>query len=632
MSSTPTKPAPVATFANQDKLPRLPIPSLEATLAKYRRTLEPLYGAAELARTDAAIKQALESGQLAELQRRLEAYDRTQPNSWLESWWYNLAYLSWRVPLMINSNWWMFVRDDHLPYVGAIKRVAKGTFTDVQVRRAAGLVSNLVNYKELIDAEKIPAESTKAGPLCMDQYRHMFGVTRVPKEGMDVLVREFPARARHIVVLARDQCYRVDVYTRDGSRRLALADLERQLHAVIADVTSADFTPDFPVPVLTAEHRDTWARAYARLGELDAANRASLAAIESALFTVSLDDYAPSADLDEGHRVIAHGLNGHNRWFDKALNVIVTANGRGGCNGEHSPQDALTPAVMFEHVVQHEPAVDAPGCAPAGTADVAPAQRLRFHTHGDAAMAKFLADAEVNNRKAIADSDIGIAVFDGYGSDFMKKHAKVSPDAYMQLAMQLAHFRLHGHLVPTYETASTRAFKHGRTETSRTLLTECKAWVEAMARPGVGAADRLALLRAAAAAHGKYISEASRGMGVDRHLLGLRLVMQPGEKCPVFEDPAYADSCTWRMSTSGLSNNSYKVLHGTGFGCVAPNGYGCNYYAGPNVIHFGIESKRSCPETSTDMFRIHLLGALNEVKEMVVQGNAAAGTAGKSKL
>ncbi|ORZ31786.1 acyltransferase ChoActase/COT/CPT [Catenaria anguillulae PL171] len=619
--------APVATFANQDKLPRLPIPPLDATLQKYRMTLTALLTPEELAATDKAIADSLASGQLHDLHNRLIAYDKTQPNSWLEDWWYRLAYLSWRVPLMINSNWWLFIRDDHLPYLkDKIVRMPKGSFSKHQIKRAAGLVSNLLNFKHLLDTEQLPAEATRAGPLCMDQYRHMFGVTRNAVPDQDVIVRGFPCQAKHIVVIVQDQLFRVPVFDVQG-RRIAVEEIERMLAQVVDQVTAPGFKHDFPVTVLTAEHRDTWAKARIHLLSLSPTNKASLSEVESALFTVSLDDFAPGPDLDEGHRVIAHALDGHNRWYDKALNVVVTANGRGGCNGEHSPQDALTPAIMFEHVLANEPARDPAGCVPVGQATCDPVRRLRI-ANVDGTMLKYLADAEVNNRKLIADSDIGILVYSGYGNEFIKKHARVSPDAYMQLAMQLAHKHMHGYLVPTYETASTRMFKHGRTETNRTLLPEVKQWAEAMVDSAVSDKDKVALFKRACAAHGKYISEASKGMGVDRHLLGMRLCMRADDPpCPLFADPAYARSQAWRLSTSGLSPRSYQNLYGTGFGCVVPDGYGINYFAGPNVMHFGIESKRSCPETSTDRLRLYIMKALGEIRDVIERVNAMEGNA-----
>ena len=45
---------------------------------------------------------------------------------------------------------------------------------------------------------------------------------------------------------------------------------------------------------------------------------------------------------------------------------------------------------------------------------------------------------------------------------------KISPDAVAQMAFHLAFRRLHGMMPSTYESCSTRAFFHGRTEVIRT--------------------------------------------------------------------------------------------------------------------------------------------------------------------
>jgi carnitine O-acetyltransferase len=46
------------------------------------------------------------------------------------------------------------------------------------------------------------------------------------------------------------------------------------------------------------------------------------------------------------------------------------------------------------------------------------------------------------------------------------------------MVIQLAYFKTHKKVVPTYETGSTRQFLHGRTDTIRTLSVESKAFVE----------------------------------------------------------------------------------------------------------------------------------------------------------
>src|SRR4051812_35375105 len=58
----------------------------------------------------------------------------------------------------------------------------------------------------------------------------------------------------------------------------------------------------------------------------------------------------------------------------------------------------------------------------------------------------------------------------------------VGNDAIMQMSIQLAHYKLHHTFVATYESASTAAFKHGRTETVRSCTNEavamCTNWLK----------------------------------------------------------------------------------------------------------------------------------------------------------
>lgn len=45
------------------------------------------------------------------------------------------------------------------------------------------------------------------------------------------------------------------------------------------------------------------------------------------------------------------GDNGHNRWFDSGIQVIVNNAGKVGVNGEHSCCDAVVPARIFDDIV-----------------------------------------------------------------------------------------------------------------------------------------------------------------------------------------------------------------------------------------------------------------------------------------
>ena len=55
-------------------------------------------------------------------------------------------------------------------------------------------------------------------PLCMNQYKMQFGVTRIPQRPCDVIRQEFPSKATHIIVMIEDQIYAVDVLAKNGER------------------------------------------------------------------------------------------------------------------------------------------------------------------------------------------------------------------------------------------------------------------------------------------------------------------------------------------------------------------------------------------------------------------------------
>ena len=68
-------------------------------------------------------------------------------------------------------------------------------------------------------------------------------------------------------------------------------------------------------------------------------------------------------------------------------------------------------------------------------------------------------------------------------------------------------------------------------------------------------------------AHVKTITEAGDAHGVDRHLLGLKLMVKPTDPpSAFFTHPVYAQSSQWTLSTSGLFFSDRMLA--TGFGAV----------------------------------------------------------------
>jgi carnitine O-acetyltransferase len=187
--------------------------------------------------------------------------------------------------------------------------------------------------------------------------------------------------------------------------------------------------------------------------------------------------------------------------------------------------------------------------------------------------------------------------FQGYGSSFIKK-SRFPPDAFVQVAMQLATYRLFGEQVGTYEATQVRSFLHGRTEVTRSVSTASEAFIKKMGlRPKYDEnvpsvqKEKIALLKKAAASHAKYTGLAANAQGVDRHLMGLSMMVKEGETSPtLYSDPVFLRSKRWRSSTSQLSHPRFNLW---GYGEVVPDGVGLAYAILPRSCVFNITALRS---------------------------------------
>ncbi|KAJ3367687.1 hypothetical protein GGF31_007147 [Allomyces arbusculus] len=605
--------APGQMLSRQHELPRLPVPDLAHTAKVYLASVRPLVDDAAYAQTESAVADLLAPGSLGEqLQARLLAHDAAQPDSWLEEFWLRNAYLIWRCPTMLNVNWWcQFADAPHLMRDAEFAQGTvppKGTFTNVQFTRAATLTAGFLDAHLAIQAEALPVDATKSGsPFCMNQYKYLFGVTRIPEPACDKIETPWPVTAKHIIVLIRGQPVKLTVIDAHG-KRASVRTLEHQLRAAVALVDAALPFPD--MGVLTAEDRDVWAKARQDL-EFSPANRATLKDLDEALFAVALDDVTLGDGSHEAtHHQIFHN-RANNRWFDKAIQLVVTNTARAGVNGEHSPSDAVVPGSVFNYVLANEEAIRAH--ADHGAADLPAPQRLVWDLpHG---MDRTLETARTNVDAAVdaIDSTLLHATNTVGGASWIKQHAKMSPDSYAQLALQLTYWRDQNGIPATYESASTRAYKHGRTECVRTQSTASAAFVQAFDKRAVTDAEKLALMRTAAATHAATMKEASQGRGCDRHLLGLRLMLQEGESLKLFQDPSFALSSTFRLSTSNMSPGTY--LYG-GFGAVTANGYGCNYAVDPESFKFSVSHWKGS-STDASRFRDTLHASLTDIYQLV---------------
>lgn len=231
------------------------------------------------------------------------------------------------------------------------------------------------------------------------------------------------------------------------------------------------------IPILTSDERTAWAKNRKHLIELSDDNAAHLKFIESAAMTVSFDDAEPN-DYSE---IAQQTLNGgyHSRWNDKTSSMISFKNGKFGLVGEHSAYDgtisiSFSTFVLFSLLEEPEPDWEE-----LPKTRIIPKEikfRIDHHLHKEIERMDKHSETAINSVVAVCQQ------FEGYGKAFMKQH-KIHPDSFVQMGLQLAYYKLHKSLAPTYETATMRVFYHGRTETVRSCSIEVKDWIDVMINP-----------------------------------------------------------------------------------------------------------------------------------------------------
>ncbi|KAL7629069.1 Carnitine O-acetyltransferase mitochondrial [Parahypoxylon ruwenzoriense] len=572
----------------QDSLPRLPVPTLEETAARYVKSLHPLLSPAEYATSKKAVDEFIKPGGVGQkLQEKLIA-KRENPNvkNWLYDWWNDAAYLTYRDPVVPYVSYFYSHRDDRRRRNPA--------------KRAAALSTAALEFKKQVDTGSLEPEYMKKLPICMDSYQWMFNASRVPAKPADYPVKYDPKEHKHILAIRKNQFFKV-AHEVDG-KQLNTSELEAQFARVYE---LAQRGP--AVGALTSQNRDVWTDARKVLLEASPKNKAALEAIESASFVVCLDDAAP-VTLEERAHAYWHG-DGQNRWYDKPLQFIVNDNGTAGFMGEHSMMDG-TPTHRLNDYVN----------------DAIFGNKLDFSDPSvrsnlpEPALINFEITKEVEDEitRAISDfstvigqHELAVQAYQAYGKGLIKKF-KFSPDAYVQLVIQLAYYKMYGKNRPTYESAATRRFQQGRTETCRTVSDDSVAFCNAMANAEVSDKDRIELFRKAVAAHIEYISAASDGKGVDRHLFGLKKLLEPGEELPaIYSDSAYGYSSSWFLSTSQLSS---EFFNGYGWSQVIDAGFGVAYMINENSLNFNIVSK----SLGSQKLSFYINEAANEIRDLLL--------------
>ncbi|XP_049885922.1 carnitine O-palmitoyltransferase 1, liver isoform [Pectinophora gossypiella] len=601
-------------YSFQGSLPRLPLPTVKDTMRRYLVSVRPLLDDENYKRVERLAKE-FEEGIAVKLQRYLILKSWWSSN-YVSDWWEEYVYLRGRSPLMVNSN-----------FYGTDAILLRPTGN--QAARAGTIIHLCLKFRRLIDRQELePIMLQNMVPLCSWQYERLFNTVRVPGVETDKIVHY--QDCSHVTVLHKGRWFKLIVYSR--GRLLNPAEIQVQIQQILDD-KSEPLVGEERLAALTAGERSHWAhirQTHFNRGH----NRTSLHCIERAAFNVCLDDREygydrkDPAQLDDYGRVLLHG-KGYDRWFDKSFNLCFSTNGYVGFNAEHTWADAPVMGHLWEYVVWSELEMGYnPDGNALGTAEAPPPQPTRLQWDLNKEEILNAIDVSYNvAQKLLNDVDLRILHYTKYGKGFMKS-CRVSPDAFIQLVLQLSYYRDAGRFCLTYEASMTRLFREGRTETVRPCTIESSAWVKAMQNPNTTVEERAELFVKASMRHQLGYQDAMAGRGIDRHLFCLYVVSKYLEVESPFLQEVFNEP--WRLSTSqtpygqtsmlDLKKNPNCVSAGGGFGPVADDGYGVSYIiVGEETIFFHVSSKKSCPITSSSNFVKQIEGSLKDVQDLFVE-------------
>nr|XP_046233647.1 choline O-acetyltransferase-like [Scatophagus argus] len=605
-------------------LPKVPVPPLKQTLDTYLKCVQHLIKEDQFKKTKTIVEKFGAPGGVGEVLQKKLLERRDKTTNWVYDYWLEDMYLNNRLALPVNSS--------------PVMVFPKQTFRDHKdaLRFAAHLIRGVLDYKALVDTRALKVDFARgqlAGtPMCMEQYYRLFTSYRYPALKTDMLKVQMNAASsapEHIIVACKNQFFVLDVIA--NNKQLNETELLSQLEKIMKMSENAEERLP-PIGILTSDGRTEWAQAREALTK-DQTNRDSLALIESCLCLVCLDEPSGVKPRDTTRALLLlHGggrdKNGANRWYDKSLQFVVGMDGVCGVVCEHSPFEGIVLVQCSEHVMKYITGSPSKMARTSSIRELPPPRKLLWkcnpHIQG------LLAASGDRLQRLVNNLDMDVLTFKAYGKDFIKKQ-KMSPDAFIQVALQLAFYKCNGRLVSTYESASIRRFQEGRVDNIRSATPEALAFVNAMT-DGMATltdADKIKRLRDAVNAQTNYTIAAITGMAIDNHLLGLLRIAKDlnMEKPEIFCDETYLISNQFILSTSQVPTTVEMFCC---YGPVVPNGYGVCYNPQSDHIIFCVSSFWENTETSSAVFVKALTEGLLEIRDLCNVSSAMATKAPES--
>lgn len=229
------------------KLPDLPLPDLSTSLDMFLESRRCFLSPKELERTSKTIADFLRvDGFGRRLQDRLKArLNDTTVNNWLDEPYSRKIYLERRHPIHPCGTFY----GGHLLIETAHS----------QVERAAIIAMAAFDFKLLLEAGAMQQDVLNSEPLCMQSLDWLFNAVRVPGIRADQTV--LSSGCEYMIVMRRGHLFQVTFTAREPEKRPYW-----ELKKAFEDILIRSETKQTPIAALTADERNSWAKASAPTG------------------------------------------------------------------------------------------------------------------------------------------------------------------------------------------------------------------------------------------------------------------------------------------------------------------------------------------------------------------------------
>ncbi|KAL4900464.1 hypothetical protein BDW74DRAFT_188294 [Aspergillus multicolor] len=527
--------------------------------------------------------------------------DDPSVESWIAGPLLKAMYLKRRYPIVPFSSFLGTHFDSAVPHT--------------QAQRAAALTRSLAEFKHDLDSKKLKPDFLGERPNCGYSLTWLFNALREPGVSSDRMVR-YPG-VGHVAVLRRGHLFRLSLREGDGTI-VSYAKLKATYQAIL----ELDLPEKHWTGILTTDNRTSWAINRQKLLELNPANATYIKAIEESIVVLCLDDDNP---ITREERVRSGYLgDSFNRWHDKTLQLVVTANGSSGTIFEHSMIDFMTTSQVSQRLQGAINALDPEKDTPIShgestTVDSACLEEIPLDITPD-----ITAHMGILRTKYTSVTDAKIYTphqIQSFGKSLLLTHA-VPIKATVDLTIQLASRIYFGYLPASWETVSTAHFHLGRPEIVQVVLPSVVSFCDAALDSTVDRAEVRTLLLRAAREMNAQIVKAGEGRNYFRlmdvlEVMSHEAVDEGGDDAQsvpeLFSDPVWQRSYPRMIMQTMIEK---KLAQDPGYTMQDPENVWMNY----TVNEDSLEVCYVSPRTGSERFRAALDRAVEIVKGVIQAG------------